>query len=227
VAVVLSFALGAAQADWFDNFDGYLPGSINGQGGWSGWDNTPAAAGEVSSAQSLSPTQSQANFGGHDSVREYAGYTAGQWVYSAWTYLPTGATGVPYFIMLNRYVVDDGVPPGEPKAWSIQIPMDLGTDLLNDDMAAGDENIPLIRNQWVKLQLDIDLDNNTVDTYYGATFVSTHRWYDPGDVNAHAAIEAVDLWANSADRIYYDDMSLTPEPASLALLALALVLRRR
>lgn len=218
VLAVLTLAAAAASANWLDDFDAYAPGSINGQGGWQGWDNSAAAAGVVSGDQALSPTQSQAIFGGADSVHQYSGYTSGQWTYTAWLYIPSASTGLTYFILLNTYN-DLG-----PYNWSVQLPMDLDTNLLNDDMAGGTENIPLLRDEWVKLQFDIDLDANTVVTWYGATLVSTHAWQDGTGANA---IAAVDLYANGAEVVYYDSMSLTPEPAALALLALGVLLRRR
>ncbi len=217
VVVVLSFALGAAQADWFDNFDGYAPGSINGQGGWKGWDNVPAVAGTVTNAISLSPEQSQAIVGTTDSVHTYTGYTSGQWVYSAQQYVPSTSTlNTSYFILLNQY------NDGGPYSWSVQLSFDLAANVVNDDNAAGGENVPLIRGQWVPITVNIDLDTNVYSAYYGATFVATGPW-----AGAQQAIEAVDLYTGDADVIYYDDLALTPEPASLALLALALVLRRR
>ena len=92
------------MVDWSDNFDSYATGSqLHGQGGWKGWDNNPAAGALTSSAQARSAPNSAAIVGASDLVHEYSGYTSGQWVYTAWQYVPTNFTGQSYFILLNTY----------------------------------------------------------------------------------------------------------------------------
>ena len=82
------------MVDWSDNFDSYATGSqLHGQGGWKGWDNNPAAGALTSSAQARSAPNSAAIVGASDLVHQYSGYTSGQWVYTAWQYVPTNFTG--------------------------------------------------------------------------------------------------------------------------------------
>ena len=74
---------------WEDNFESYALGSsLHGQGGWKGWDNDPAWEAFVSDVQSQSPDQSADVKENTDLVHEYSGYTAGQYVYTAYVYVP-------------------------------------------------------------------------------------------------------------------------------------------
>jgi hypothetical protein len=216
-----------ALADWSDNFDSYTLGSIDSQGGWKGWANVPADAGYVTGDQYLSYPYSQ-QIGGPDpvgytdSVHEYAGYTAGQWTYAAYQYIPsTSETGTTYFILMNNY--DD---PGAQLSWSIEFSFNLQTGLIDDDFTATPENVAIIRNQWVPIVVNFDLGANTYNAFYGGAPLSSGPWNRTGDTWAQLALEAVDLYTPDASAVYYDGMSV-PEPASLGLLALGLLLLRR
>jgi hypothetical protein len=95
---------GTASADWSDNFDSYILGSgLHGQGGWHGWDGSAAADAYVSNLYAYSLPHSASVAGASDIVHEYDGYTTGCWSYSAWQYVPTGFSGISYFILLNTY----------------------------------------------------------------------------------------------------------------------------
>jgi hypothetical protein len=74
---------------WSENFDSYTNGQdLHGVGGWKGWDNDPTWTAYVSNAQSRSPENSVDIKGNADLVHEYDGYTSGQYLYTAWIYLP-------------------------------------------------------------------------------------------------------------------------------------------
>ena len=227
-AVLLLVSTTCAFGSFFDNFDSYtngqvLDGTLD-DGGWKGWDNTPAAGGTVTNAQSLSPENSVSVSGASDLVHEFS--ETGSFTFSAWQYIPTGATGTTYFILLNTYT------DGGPYKWSTQLSFNLGTGLLNDDQVAGDENMAIIKDQWTEILVDVDLVADTQNIYYGGNLLSTNSWTQ-GDPNGQLALQAVDLYAGSgADAVYYDDVSVVPEPSSLFALAgflpaLALLRRRR
>jgi hypothetical protein len=227
--VGLVLAPSAAMADWWDYFDTYTPGSINGQGGWQGWDNVPAAAGTVVTTPWLSAPHSQEINAPTDSVHQYSGYTTGLWTYTAWQYIPASYSGQTYFILLNQY------NDGGPYNWSIQVRFDSTTDRAQSILYSGavDGNqIPLVRGAWAEIRDVIDLTADTQSFYYNNQLVVTKSWTNgvadpagPGILN----LAAVDLYGNLASSVWYDNMSLTPEPASLALLGLGLLLvtRRR
>jgi hypothetical protein len=84
---------------WEDDFDSYADGSsMHGQGGWKGWDNDPAWTAYVTSAQARSSPHSVSIAGDSDLVHEYSGYTSGDYIYTAYVYIPS----------------EMGDPPGAP-----------------------------------------------------------------------------------------------------------------
>jgi hypothetical protein len=246
VALVL---VTSASADWSDNFDLYNLGSINNQGGWQGWANAPAAAGTVTNEISRSPSQSQRIEGAADSVHTYSGYTNGVWIYRAWVYVPTdfqsGGTAPDigtYFIMLNKYTAG-----GSDTRWSVQVAFDSTDHMVHADCGSSDEvTMPYVAGAWSSIEVQAYLGGYGTDgwckIFYNGTLLD-----DPGlanhptlgggyawrkgvfgtDTDGILNIGGVDLYANSSTAVFYDDMSLVPEPASCLLLALAALLRRR
>ncbi|MCY2951696.1 MAG: PEP-CTERM sorting domain-containing protein [Planctomycetota bacterium] len=224
--VVCALALSAStvQASFFDNFDSYAPGSqMHGQGGWKGWDNSAGAGALVTNSTAFSVPNSVAINGSSDLVQEFVPTpTSGIWVFSCKQNIPAGIAGSSYLILMNRYT------DGGPYSWSGQIKADMDVGQIVDDMAGG-ASLPMVRGQWVPLRFVIDLDANSVATYYNNQQLSSGQWFNPQD--GVAAVKAVDFFGNNAGPVFYDDISLQPipEPGSLGLLALGALglLRRR
>lgn len=196
-------ALAYPMVDWSENFDSYANDSqMHGQGGWKGWFNDPNAGAFVRDDQAHSAPHSVEITGASDLVHEYSGYTAGAWTYTAWQYIPSSATGITYFILLNSY--DDG---GIDLNWSLELQFDLGTDtLINDGPDGG--TLPIVYDQWVEVRNEIDLDANTQTVFYGGTQLFTGSWTEGMSGGGVLNIAAVDLFANGAAPVYYDDISL-------------------
>jgi hypothetical protein len=197
-------ATGAPEmVDWSDNFDSYATGSqVHGQGGWKGWFNDPSAGALTSNAQARSAPNSVDILGASDLVHEYSGYTSGQWTYTAWQFVPDNTTGVSYFILLNSY--DDA---GAALNWSVQVQFDAAQSLvINDGVSGG--NLPMVKGQWVELRVEIDLDANTQAFYYNNQQLYTGTWSEEVSGGGAVNIGAVDLFANSASSVFYDDLSL-------------------
>jgi uncharacterized repeat protein (TIGR01451 family) len=190
---------------WSDNFDSYAAGSqLHGQGGWKGWQNDPTAGALVSTAQASSAPNSAAILGASDLVHEYSGYTSGGWTYKTMMYFPSDFTGESYFILLNTYN-DAAVGLN----WSTQINFQAATNLVVNTGASGG-NLPLIRGQWVELRIEIDLTANTQSAFYNNQLLYSGSWSNEVSGGGALNIAAVDLFANGASVVYYDDISLEP-----------------
>ena len=96
-----------------------------------------------------------------------------------------------------------------------------------------DTGVPLIYDQWVSIQLDLDYDTDMVTVYYNGAMVAQDSMTSAsGD-----AADQVDIWLdtvalvdnpNPGDWMAIDDISIVPAPGTLALLGLAgLAARRR
>ena len=196
--------------DWSDNFDSYPPGSqMHGQGGWKGWFNDPNAGAFLTDTPSLSAPNAVDIVGASDLVHEYSGYTSGLWTYTAWQYVPGSFSGTSYFILLNSY--DDA---GADMNWSTQVTFDSGSALVSNTGASGG-TLPLVTDEWVEIRVEIDLDNDTQTFYYDGQLLYSGTWTDEVSGGGALTIEAVDLYANSASSVYYDDLSLIGPPPAL------------
>ncbi len=199
---------GTPSASWSDDLDSYPTGSqMHGQGGWKGWANDPSAGALTSDVQSISTPNSVAILGASDLVHEYTGFTSANWTYTAWQYIPTDFAGTSYFILLNQY--DDA---GVTNNWSTQVEFDntSGT-VINDGPAGG--ALPLIKGQWVEIRVEIDLDNDIQSFYYDDDLLYSDSWTEGLTGGGILNIAAVDLFANAASVVYYDDISLEPGEA--------------
>lgn len=230
IALVLALPAACAAASWSDDFESYaLDSALAGQGGWAGWDGGGCAA--IAGNDQAIDSQAAELFDYDDLVQEFTGIGGGgKAKFVGWQYLPDDNSGVAgmntFFILMNNY----NFAPG-PKSWSVQLNFDLTNGLLQDDMAAGAEDMPIVFNQWMEIEIDIDFDLNTYDAYYGGNVLSTGTQYmNPGDANAKLKLAALDLWADHGVPVYYDNMSVVPEP-SVFLLAgfglLALIRRKK
>lgn len=215
VVALLASASPCMADPFYESFDSYAAGSqMHGQGGWKGWDNDPAAGALVSNAQSFSSPNSVAIAGNSDLVHEWSGLDTGRYLLKAKQYIPSTSTGTTYFILLNQY------NDGGPYQWSVQLPFNLGAGTVNDDLPTPSPTLPLLKDQWVDIAALVDFDANNVKVYYGGTLLSDHTWY-----GVPLGLRAIDLYANGAGPVFYDDLSIrqVPEPATALLGAIALL----
>jgi hypothetical protein len=107
----------------------------------------------------------------------------------------------------------------------VQLSCNLDTGIITSDFGGGATS-NILHEQWVELKFDIDLDNNIVREYYNGTLLSSHEWDD----NDYGTLGCIDLYANNASSIYYDDITVVREPATPSLLCLgglALIRKRK
>ena len=197
---------------WSDNFDSYATGSsLQGLGGWKGWSNSPAAAALTSDEQALSTPNSADIAPAADTVHEYSGYIAGEWVYKAWQYIPTDFAGESYFILLNQY--DD---PGNTLNWSVQVDFNSSTNLVENTGVSGG-TLPLIKGAWVELRVEVDFTDDVCAFYYGGSLLYSGTWTEEVSGSGISNLAAVDLFANGASSVFYDNLSLSPKLVPLYL----------
>jgi hypothetical protein len=207
--------------DWFEDFDSYPTGQdMHGIGGWKGWGNDPTWTAYTTDVQARSAPNSVDIAVNSDLVHEYAGYTTGIWHYTAWQYIPNDFSGQSYFILLNQY--DD---PGTNLNWSTQVSFDSTLDVVTAEGLCASQTLPLIHGQWVEIRAEINLDTDWQQFYYDGQLLWECSWTDGVSGDGILNIGAVDLFANGASTIYYDDLSLAEpvpqisvEPASLETL---------
>jgi hypothetical protein len=190
--------------DWFEDFDAYPPGqNMHGVGGWKGWFNDPAATAYTTDVEAHSAPNSVDIALASDLVHEYAGYTTDTWRYTAWQYVPDDFSGESYFLLLNQY--DDA---GANLNWSTQVHFESTQDLVLADGAGTGQSLPLIRGQWVEIRVEINLDTDWQQFYYDDQLLFEGSWTDGMTGGGILNIGAVDLYANGASTVYYDDLSL-------------------
>lgn len=141
--------------------------------------------------------------GDSDLVHEYSGYTAGQWTYVAWQYIPSDFVGESAFILLNTY------SDGGTNSWSTQLRFNADTGMVLSDFDGNE--LWLAYDQWIEIRVEIDLDADIQQIYYDGDLLVEKSWKDGVTGGGIANIGAVDLFANFASPVYYDDMSLTGE----------------
>jgi hypothetical protein len=190
----------AALADWQDGFEAYAPGtSLHGVGGWIGWNSDPAATAYVSNLYAHGGSNSVEITGLSDLVHRYSGYTSGTWTYTTWMYIPNDFTGQTYFILTNTY------PATVNGHWSVQVTFQDG-QVVNTGLSGG--SLPWIQGQWVEMNVVIDLANDMQIFYYNGDVLYSAPWTTEQAPGGALAIGAVDLYANGASPVYYDDLSL-------------------
>ena len=216
--IVVAGLASAVSAQWSDGFEAYPTGPLN-AGGWDGWDGSPGAYGEVTNAFAYSGDQSILITGGADAVRPFAPgeFSSGQWTMTAWMLLfRDDHTSDTFFIVNNVY------NHGGPYQWTIELQFDTATRNVLDDFRP-ENPMPIVYDRWVEIRLDIDLDADTVDTYYDGALLSSGQYAIRG---GPIEIGNIDLFTTGATS-YYDDLSIVPAPGAMALLALGAFMRRR
>jgi hypothetical protein len=108
--------------------------------------------------------------------------------------------------MLNTY--DDSIVNNN---WSTQVCFNSSLDLLFDDVGAtctSGPSLPIVYDEWVEINVVIDLDNDVQSFYYDGQLLYTDTWTGHVSGGGSLNIGAVDLFANNATSVYWDDLSL-------------------
>ena len=192
---------------WSDDFSAYTLGQfLDGtpdDGGWKGWDGNPAFGAPVVDTFELSVPHAVEIAGDADLVHEFTGYSVGQFTFTAWQYIPSNFAGETAFILLNTYA------DGGDYSWSTQLRFNSDTGVVSSDFDGNE--LWLAYDQWIEIKVDIDLDTDVQDIYYDGDLLVSKSWKDGVTGGGVANIAAVDLFANAASAVYYDDISLSGE----------------
>ena len=105
--------------------------------------------------------------------------------------------------MLNQY--DDA---GATNNWSTQVHFNSTNDLVIADGVGAGPTLPIVYDQWVELRVEIDLVNDEQEFFYDGQLLYAGSWSDGVSGGGITSIGAVDLFANGASAVYYDNMSL-------------------
>jgi hypothetical protein len=119
-------------------------------------------------------------------------------VLTAYQYVPSGVQGVTCSILMNRYT-DNG-----PKDWSVQTEYDLAAGTITPGFGDNGSGAGIVYDQWVEIRVVIDLTANSFEEYYNGIKTA----FGPWDNNAHGTLQAIDLYANDASSVYYDDIKI-------------------
>lgn len=185
---------------WEDNFDSYTAGTLlGGQGGWFPWENDPNADANVTNDQSRSPSNSAELKGTSDMVREWEDVKYGNCTLRAWAYVPADFEGQNFLILLSLY-------GGAASKWSLQIYFDSETFMLRDYDSINET--PYVIDDWGEIRVEIDFINDWQDVYYNDVLWLSKSWTEGATGGGILQLGAVDLWANGASVVYWDDLSV-------------------
>ncbi len=188
---------------WVETFRHYWPeNGMHGQWDWQGWDDDETFDALTTDTHAYSDYLSVDIKENADLVHPFTGADSGKWVFSTMVYVPVEMFEISYFILLNTYPADIS----HPENWSLQIEFDGGAGVVKDFDSPN--AIPLIKGEWAEVRVEIDLDADVQTTYYNGVELVTKSWTGGVEPGGEPNIAAVDLWANGATSVYYDDIVL-------------------
>jgi hypothetical protein len=193
---------------WSDNFDSYENGTVMyNVGGWSGWDDNPAAAGIITNLQSRSAPHSIMANDTVDAVHPLSGFEGGKWIITAWQYLPSNLSGMSYFVVNSYY------SPNDTAFWVVELHFDPVTGKVNDALRdqSASQTVPIVFDQWVEIRIEADLTGGlgTIAQYYNGQLVFAGDWI--AGAIGQLAIGNIDLYAPHGTPVFYDDISVVPD----------------
>ena len=208
----------ASAQTFSDDFESYAVGSaLEGQGGWSGWDNVNTMSTVVSAAQARSGSQSMQVDYGTDTVQQFTPATSGTWIFEAWIYAPSSFDGQCDIMVMNSYA------HGGPYEWGSQVLVEGQNSTVSCNCGgAGASSTPLPRDRWIEIRKVIDLDGDTATIYFDGTLFSAYTWTG-GTFGAPAhpipSIEGLDIYVypniGTDPGLFIDDVRLYRQSSSI------------
>jgi hypothetical protein len=193
----------AIANDFFDDFESYPLGEFCSGGGWEEWvGGGGTVCGIIVDDPAIDDQSLRIN--ANDDMVQTFNIVGGIWELRTWVYVPSNATGRGFIIMLNQYP--------SPLNWSLDLAFDAGADalILFDDPTF---RRSLIYNRWVETIVHIDLDVDLMQiTYDGDQFIFDRSWREGASGGGEPWIQALDLFADTSNGTFYDNVSLKQLP---------------
>ena len=192
----------AASSQWYDDFDSYTAGSgLAGQSLWEEWTGSSGVDANVDNTQQFTPKNSVLVVANNDVVYDFVNLSGGQpssgvWTASIKTYVPLGATGRGWYILMSSYPTN--------LAWAVQTSFDATTGLVEDGTASRRLRV----GRWASLVVSIDLVNNRYDSWYDNHPLAVNKAWAPS--GGQQVIAALDLYGDSGglSGMHFDDARL-------------------
>ena len=178
-----------------ESFDTYADGSglaASNPTEWTTWANSPGAEAFLSSAQSLSPSQSLRFTGSGDVLHTFTGLTSGQVTITAMTTLATGSTGALQVAALSSYASNG--------AYELGSILTLSAD--SGQVNEGASTTPTVFDRWVEVRYEINLDTNTYRTFYDGVPLTVDGVWSTGTL----ALAAFDIYQSGLSEGFVDDV---------------------
>ena len=112
--------------------------------------------------------------------------------------------GDPYFILLSDY--SDGA--GDENLWAVQLRFDIDLGIVESEF--DNKTLPLITDEWVEIRVNIDLNIDWMEIYYGGELLHKKKWSAGPDNEGNGIVNlsAVNLFSDSTTSVYFDDFYL-------------------
>jgi hypothetical protein len=207
---------GSLMPPWIENFDSYIPGQgIIGQCGWTGFNNNPGFDGIVNPFIAFSPPHSLDVQGSANLVRDFAGTDQGVWTFSTMQLIPPNFQSGGGQPQDGSYVVIfDDYQPNNFQHPAVVLQFDSNDGMLKALHGNGNQtvNLPYIVDQWVPIDVVVDLENDHTAVFYNQQLLTEYQWTAGafGDGQGQPQISAVNLFARGSSSIFYDDMVFEP-----------------
>ena len=105
------------------------------------------------------------------SVVQWSQIDSGRWAAEAQTFVPTDAVG-----NIFALVIDQWPSPVHFGGWVV---LDASNSTVRN-VVNSQQSVPLVRDQWVAVRFEIDLESDTVSAFYGGTPIYQGRSYRTG-----------------------------------------------
>ncbi|MCK5035585.1 MAG: hypothetical protein KAS73_06820 [Candidatus Sabulitectum sp.] len=184
----------SASAEWFENFDSYDEGSgIHGQGGWEGWCGNPDWDTTCVTTEQYNSAPQSLALNPESVIAQPREETSGIWTLTLESFIPSGTTGNRTLAILCDYPDAD---------YDAMIFFDADVGIVYEPLSV--QGTAMKFDQWVEVEIVMNLDENTYALYYDNINFYTYDW--PGS-DVLAAI-SLNQYSASASTTYWDDFSL-------------------